>query len=112
MLNSLGTHRVCANPDAAGCDAIASPISGTEDWGYSLGHWVEDDPVVGDGAYSSPGAFGFYPWISGDKSLYGILAREDADSTAGFKSALCGRLIRQAWVTGEVVQSITPTAHF
>ena len=69
-----------------------------------------DAPLETDS--DSPGAFGFYPWISGDKSLYGILAREDADSTAGFKSALCGRLIRQAWVTGEVVQSITPTAHF
>ena len=26
-----------------------------------IGHWIEDDPVAGDGAFSSPGAFGFYP---------------------------------------------------
>jgi hypothetical protein len=109
LLRSLGTNRVCANPDATGCDAISSPILGTEDWGYSLGHWVEDDPVAGDGAFSSPGAFGFYPWISADKTLYGILAREDADTNAGFKSALCGRLIRQAWVTGVAVSSSTPS---
>jgi hypothetical protein len=109
LAQSLGTQRVCANPDAAGCNAVTSPISGTEDWGYSLGHWVEDDPVVGDGAFSSPGAFGFYPWINADRTLYGVLAREDFSSEAGFKSALCGRLIRQAWATGVAVSSPTPT---
>jgi len=30
---------------------------------------------VGDGAFSSPGAFGFYPWIDRTKTNYGVLAR-------------------------------------
>jgi hypothetical protein len=29
---------------------------------------------VGDGAFSSPGAYGFYPWISTDKHYYGIIS--------------------------------------
>ena len=38
---------------------------------------MEDDPAVhGDGAFSSPGAFGFYPWIDSSKSYYGIISRQ------------------------------------
>jgi hypothetical protein len=70
-----------------------------EAWHYSVGHWLEDDPTVGDGAYSSAGAFGFYPWISADKSLYGVISRKDVPGS-GVDSIRCGRLIRKAWVTG------------
>jgi hypothetical protein len=78
-----------------------------EEWQYSLGHWVEDDPDVGDGAFSSPGAFGFYPWIDAQKRFYGILARVDVlnagsiDLTkiSSISSVRCGRLIRKAWLT-------------
>ena len=51
------------------------PIPPGESWHYSIGHWVEDDPTVGDGAFSSAGAFGFYPWIDRDEDHYGVLAR-------------------------------------
>ena len=44
--------------DAVGEDTVYSPAPRT--WRYSYGHFVEDD-----GAFSSPGAFGFYPWIAG-----------------------------------------------
>ncbi|MEP7102856.1 MAG: hypothetical protein ABI781_20250 [Burkholderiales bacterium] len=95
----LGTHAVCTNP--ATCPtALRTPVPSTESWHYSLGHWVEDDPVVGDGAFSSAGAFGFYPWIDASKSWYGVLARQVVNSGEGFNSADCGRLIRKAWVTG------------
>jgi hypothetical protein len=95
----LGTHAVCTNP-ATCSTALRTPVPGTESWHYSLGHWVEDDPVVGDGAFSSAGAFGFYPWIDAGKSWYGVLARQVFASGEGFSSADCGRLIRKAWVTG------------
>lgn len=97
MKAALGTHPVCTN--AATCpDAIHAPTPKGESWHYSIGHWVEDDPTVGDGAFSSPGAFGFYPWIDASKTVYGVLARVDA--AGAISSVKCGRLIRKAWLTG------------
>jgi hypothetical protein len=96
-----------------------SPISAAtnadgknEYWNYSLGHWVEDDPTYGDHALSSAGADGFYPWIDKTLTYYGILARQapqNAEEYEGFQSAQCGRLIRQAWVTGVTVTASVPT---
>ncbi|MBX6421607.1 MAG: hypothetical protein IRZ06_11475 [Nevskia sp.] len=73
------------------------------DWQYSIAHWIEPDPnnYAGDGAYSSPGAKGFYPWIDKTKTWYGIIARSDTTGeTAAEQSINCGRAIRQAWLTG------------
>ncbi|WP_449370215.1 hypothetical protein [Thiomonas sp.] len=98
----LGADAVCTNP--ATCPpgaALATPIPTAESWHYSLGHWVEDDPAVGDGAFNSAGAFGFYPWIDATRTWYGIVARRTAGGdNAGYASARCGRLIRKAWVSG------------
>ena len=99
MSQLLGSNAVCTNPTTCGGTAIAAPIPQTESWHYSIGHWVEDDPVVGDGAFSSPGAFGFYPWIDASRTWYGVLARR-GDAGTGIDSVLCGRQIRKAWVTG------------
>lgn len=104
----LGTASVCASPQRCPQgEALSGPAPAEERWHYSLGHWVENDPVAGDGAFSSPGAFGFYPWLSADHRLYGMLARdvgaddaETAGEGAGIASARCGRLIRRAWVSG------------
>jgi hypothetical protein len=98
----LGSDPVCT---ATSCGGVYTPAPSTEVWSYSIGHWVETDPVVGDSAYSSAGAFGFYPWIDRDKRWYGIVARQDMGALgdrAGFESANCGRLIRKAWVAGIV----------
>lgn len=105
----LGTSAVCTNP--ATCPSAAyTPNPTSEDRQYSLGHWVESDPAIGDGAYSSAGAFGYYPWIDAAKRYYGVLARESKiEDQAGFNSARCGRLIRQAWATGVEVTGTTPT---
>ena len=92
----LGSNAVCTNPLTC-AQALAAPIAPSESWHYSLGHWVEDDPVVGDGAFSSVGAFGFYPWIDASKTTYGVLARQSAN---GGPSVSCGRLLRRAWATG------------
>ncbi len=102
----LGEDPVCTNKDT--CDtAIYSPAY-PHSWHYSWGHWVEDDPTNGDdGAFSSPGAFGFYPWIDASKKYYGILARRESvldavlENASPYKdSAMCGRLIRKAFLTG------------
>lgn len=105
----LGSRQVCTNPRTC-VTAASTPIPEAESWGYSLGHWVENDPTVGDRAFSSPGALGFYPWIDATKTLYGILARASlTDSDPGYHSVQCGRLIRQAWVTGIAASGLTPT---
>ena len=95
----LGTHPVCTNPFTC-ADAVYTPLP-TESDHYSIGHWVEDDPAAGDGAFSSPGAFGFYPWISADKTWWGIVARSvmASDEQQGVASLKCGRRIRAAWVS-------------
>lgn len=98
----LGSNAVCTNK--ATCpngEAVFAPIPPNESWHYSVAHWVEDDPMVGDGAFSSPGASGFYPWIDKSRSFYGILAR--SVSGGAFDSVNCGRLIRKAWMTGAAV---------
>jgi len=105
----LGTQAVCTNPQTCPRDAVKTPIPGGESWHYSLGHWVEDDPRVGDGAFSSPGAFGFYPWISADRRFYGLVAREqrsgvlsgDPGDKPAVASVRCGRGIRAAWMDAE-----------
>lgn len=100
----LGSHAVCTYPSAS---CVASELTAVpEAWHYSLGHWVEDDPNTTPSlnfAYSSPGSFGFYPWIGMTRALYGIVARENQAYTAGdqaYLSIQCGRMIRLAWVTG------------
>jgi hypothetical protein len=98
----LGSSAVCTR-EGSNCQA-SDPAVVPEDWHYSLGHWVEDDPQTlpsSNFAYSSGGAFGFYPWVDTARTLYGIVAREDLDSGGeGYDSGLCGRQIRQAWKTG------------
>lgn len=98
MRNALGTHAVCTNPSTC-ATALYTPVPSTESWHYSLAHWVEDDPTVGDGSFSSAGAFGFYPWIDSSKTYYGILARYSLASSAYLQSVVCGRNIRKAWLT-------------
>ena len=109
----LGSHAVCTHAGSDCPSAAYSPINQSmpgasndlsdERWHYSLGHWVEDDPGLGDGAYSSPGAFGFYPWIDKARGTYGVLARHDTTpSHAAYRSLQCGRLIRKAWMAGSV----------
>ena len=111
MSQHLSADPVCAWTGFSDCNALYSPINGTgndisnEKWHYSLAHWIEDDPTVGDGAFSSPGAFGFYPWIDSSKTYYGILARHDTSTAQSdpkqapyATSVNCGRLIRKAWL--------------
>lgn len=87
------------------------PVQQTLQWHYSLGHWVEDDPadpIANDGAFSSAGAAGFYPWIDQYKQYYGVVARELIGSSSYIDSAQCGKLIRLAWTTGTVQSNPIP----
>jgi hypothetical protein len=102
---ALGRHAVCT----VASDTCAAAPEGEsflpEPFHYALGHWVEDNPVTtpqANVAYSSAGAFGFYPWVDRDRQLYGLVARENLDLSVrqGYASLQCGRLIRLAWKTG------------
>jgi hypothetical protein len=95
----LGAHAVCASPSLCPAEAVYSPAPANELYHYAIGHWVEDDPVVGDGAFSSAGALGFYPWIDSSQRFYGVIARQGTPGS-GFESLACGRLVRRAWMTG------------
>ncbi len=92
----LGTPTFCTLPDACS-DAVHSPIDLA--WHYGLNYWIEDDPA-GDGAFSSAGAFGFYPWITADRGTYGLLARHSFAHDAAEASAICGQHLRRAWASG------------
>ncbi len=96
----LGVDRVCTLPSV--CPTSASS-PGQVNWSYSYNHWVEDDGSS-DGSFSSPGAFGFYPWISADKTLYGVISRHSSDGAGGFDSAKCSFQMRKAWNTGVAVK--------
>jgi hypothetical protein len=94
--NLLGYSPVCTEPST--CDlALNSPFS-PESNQYSVGHWIEVDPQLGDGSFSSAGAFGFYPWIDSTKTYYGVISR--SDPTGARTSVNCGRLIRRAFIEG------------
>ncbi len=99
MGSALGTHPVCVDPGSCP-NALFTPSPRGEQWHYSIGHWVEDDPTVGDGAFSSPGAFGFYPWIDAGKNWYGVISTLNLGGA--IDSVKCGRLVRKAWLTGTV----------
>jgi hypothetical protein len=105
---ALGSQAVCTSADS-GCNAASEgEFFIPEPFHYSLGHWVEDNAETtpeNNFVYSSAGAFGFYPWVDVDRSLYGVVAREDTDLAVrqGYASLQCGRLIRLAWKT-ETVQ--------
>ncbi len=103
LYDHLGADAVCTNPDTCST-SIASPYI-DQDFHYSYGHWVEDDPVPGDGAFSSAGLFGFYPWINVQKTHYGVISRYEVpsgenDIGSGAASQACGSLIRIAFETG------------
>jgi hypothetical protein len=100
MHDALGSDAVCTNPSRCP-SAIHSPLPQTESWHYSIGHWVEDDPRVGDGAFSDPGLSGFYPWIDASRTYYGVLSRSSSAPGAHVISMQCGRLIRRAWLSGK-----------
>lgn len=88
----LGQYPACTR-----ClNGLYSP--GPKPWLYSLGHWIEDAPGD-DGALSSPGLFGLYPWITSDHTSWGLLARNHLSKDAWYASARCGALMRKAWGT-------------
>ena len=93
---------VCTLPGIC-ATALSSPAPAQ--YSYSLGHWVESDSL-GDGTFSSAGAFGFYPWIDASKSYYGILSGYALDpgngeGGVGWQSAQCGTQLRKAFMSGQ-----------
>lgn len=95
----LGSDRICTLPQLCPM-SLRSPLE--KDWDYSLGHWVEHESGGPDEVFSGPGLQGFYPWISADRTLYGMISTQ---MLADFKatSSACGGKIRKAWTSGAVV---------
>jgi hypothetical protein len=96
----LGEDAVCTLPSACPGQVAYSPIVALgEPWTYSYNHWVESEHGKGTvDAYSSPGKWGFYPWITPDRKYYGIVARHDLHPDAYAASVKCGRQIRKAFL--------------
>lgn len=99
----LGESAVCTHTALLANRCVArglprgqfSPV--TEPWDYSYAHWVEKENGTTVDAYSSPGLYGFYPWISANKAYYGIVARKSNALNAYTNSVDCGRAIRKAF---------------
>ncbi len=54
------------------------------DFGYGLAAWLEcPPPATNCAVLSSPGAFGFTPWLDRDAGYYAILGMEVTESQAG-----------------------------
>lgn len=74
---------------------------------YGLGHWLERESVNGTWTvtgHSSPGMFGFYPWVEAGKSQYMILARVRTNTTGGEGefSRVCAHKVLTAYTSGVV----------
>jgi hypothetical protein len=72
---------------------------------YGLGHWLEREAVNGVWqvtGHSSPGKFGFYPWVDAGKSQYMILARARNNGDEGELSRACAQRLHQAYTQGSV----------
>lgn len=109
MRSALGVNPHCTG---SRCPTVGSgsytnpatpPLPNNQAWQYSAGHWIESDftpgsPQPGDGAFSSPGEFGMYPWIDRSKRYYGLVARTDYNPLAYQASILCGQMIRRAFL--------------
>ncbi len=110
LLNSQYTMSVRLNADdvpayPGGANVTYTPWRGDLPVHYGLGHWIEREPVNGAitvTGHSSPGKFGFYPWVNASRSQYMLLARARNDSATfeGQMSRECAHRIRVAYSTG------------
>jgi hypothetical protein len=106
----LGQHKVCASPSHCPQSAVLTAFPPAERVSYALGHWVEDGAGL-DGAFSSPGLFGFYPWIDAAQTSYGLIARAslqgmraaNVDQRPYAQSMYCARAMRKALASGNAV---------
>lgn len=92
---------VCANKVCHAKEFSDSPVPASMYWWYGNHYWIEKNQEGKVEAYSSPGLFGFYPWISADKKYYGLIARQGPARERGFKSIVCGRALREKFLTAQ-----------
>lgn len=97
----LGEEAVCTVHADCPDKAQYAPLPKDLHWQYSLGHWLEVGSENSDGAFSSAGAFGFYPWITADKQTYGVIARKKKSlfDRPAPHSVQCGEALRKALVS-------------
>lgn len=70
LLNSATVSEMDRD-QTVGTRVISSPLPGA---GYGIGHWVEGKDGQGHSSFvSSPGAFGFTPWLDLRRDIAGVL---------------------------------------
>ncbi|AEI67108.1 hypothetical protein [Corallococcus macrosporus] len=88
---------------SGGPDVSYTPWGAGEAY-YGLGHWIEGEGSGGAWTltgHSSPGAFGFYPWVNATRTQYMLLARVRLlGRDDGEKSRACAQAVRAAYATG------------
>jgi hypothetical protein len=109
LLNNQYVMSVRLNADAVpawpgGPGVTFTPWTGGQAY-YGLGHWLEGESVSGVWTvtgHSSPGKFGFYPWVEAGKSQYMLLARARLEGPGGEGelSRVCAHKIRGAYESG------------
>lgn len=95
--------------DTQPCVVSGCNPGGTIPFHYNQHYFIENNATggtfpgglvslgAGDGSFSSPGAYGFYPWITADKQFYGVIARKG--TALGFEQSMkCGWKIRAAFL--------------
>lgn len=95
----MGSNSTCTLPQT--CPTASFTPMDWYDWDYSIGHWIEREPNGPAEAYNSIGLLGFYPWITPDRQLYGVISTANLDvANAGPNSLVCGKNMREAWLSG------------
>lgn len=89
---------VCAHSACGAKEVAESPIPEGLKWWYANHYWIEKDDKGKTLAYSSPGLFGFYPWITADKKYYGLISRQGRARDRGETSILCGMALRDVFL--------------
>lgn len=89
---------VCAHHACGAKEVAESPIPKDLKWWYGSHYWIEKDDQGQTLAYSSPGLFGFYPWITSDKKYYGLISQQGRARDRGETSILCGIALRETFL--------------
>lgn len=73
LLSEQGVHEMMID-QTAGLPRRSPPPDGAQDWGYAFGGWVSRKDASGETTeFTSPGAFGFTPWVDVERGMYGIV---------------------------------------
>jgi CubicO group peptidase (beta-lactamase class C family) len=89
VLSEESIHAMEQDQTRGAASKVATPVRLREGTKYGLGEWLDRMDETGRGVeISSPGAFGFRPWVDRDRRVLGLLVVEIRDLR--FKRSLNG----------------------